>query len=80
MEQDNLNLDITQPDPEWDYYDLWQKAYSLKIAADGLLEYLAAIERADNSTDARLRTKFNEITDLADACDEYLEDCSNFYE
>lgn len=69
MKQDNLNnLDISQPDPEWDYYELWDMAYQIKYKLDQAIKYMTAVEEADDSTDERLRQMFFSLSEMCEEC------------
>ncbi|MBH8574568.1 hypothetical protein I8752_16360 [Nostocaceae cyanobacterium CENA369] len=50
MSEDN----VFQPDPEWDYYEIWESLHSVKSKIEAGLTFLAKQELADNSTDEKL--------------------------
>lgn len=68
MDSENLNLNIPQPDPNWEYYELWQLAHKLKAGIEGTIKYMAVIESADGSTDANLRKQFESLSILCNDC------------
>lgn len=68
MNSENLNLKIPQPDPDWDYYELWQLAHKLKAGIEETIKYMAVIESADGSTDASLGKQFESLSTLCDNC------------
>lgn len=55
----NGNLEITdnflQPDPAWDYYEIWQALHGVKRKIDAALKLIASEEQADNTTDEKLK-------------------------
>ena len=58
------NLNISQPDPEWDYYEAWQLLHDIKNKIDAGLKLISGIsgeEHADYTSDEKLK----EILELA---------------
>lgn len=63
-----FNPNIPQPDPEWDYYDLWEMAYQVHDKLEQIIKYMVFIEEADDSTDERLRQMFFELSEMCKEC------------
>ncbi len=55
MTLDNENLDIVQPDPEWDYYPLWHSLRHIKAKIDVALNLIKIQEYASEDIDHDLR-------------------------
>lgn len=67
MEAD-FNPNIPQPDPDWDYYELWQMAYQVHEKLEQAIKYMTVVEHADDSTDERLRQQFFELSEMCEEC------------
>lgn len=52
---DSGSIPQTQPDPAWDYHEIWQSLQDIKNKIDAGLKFLAQQELADDSTDAKLK-------------------------
>ncbi|MBE9210419.1 hypothetical protein IQ244_28730 [Nostoc sp. LEGE 06077] len=44
-----------QPDPAWDYYEIWQELHDIKNRIEAGIKFISAVELADDSTDKRLK-------------------------
>lgn len=44
-----------QPDPAWDYYEIWQSLQQIKSKIDAGLAFISGEEQADNDSDQKLR-------------------------
>ncbi len=42
------------PDPEWDYYEIWQALQDVKNKIDAGLKFISGEDLADNTTDEKL--------------------------
>ncbi len=60
----NEDLDIPQPDPDWDYYILWHKLFKAKYKLEKLLKYVAQIESANTDSDQNVNEDLVEIINL----------------
>ncbi|MDZ8227038.1 hypothetical protein [Nostoc sp. ChiVER01] len=49
------NLNISQPDPAWDYYEIWQSLHIIKNKIDAGIKLISGEEQADDVTDQKLR-------------------------
>ncbi|MCC5620959.1 hypothetical protein [Nostoc sp. CHAB 5715] len=49
------NLNISQPDPEWDYYEAWQLLHDIKNKIDAALKVISGEERAGYASDEKLK-------------------------
>ncbi|MHC5719151.1 MAG: hypothetical protein ACYTX0_45615 [Nostoc sp.] len=49
------NLNISQPDPDWDYYEIWQSLHTIKNKIDAGIKLISGEELADNTTDEKLK-------------------------
>ncbi|MEH2219416.1 MULTISPECIES: hypothetical protein [unclassified Nostoc] len=49
------NLNISQPDPDWDYYEVWQLLHTIKTKIDAGMKFISSEELADNTTDEKLK-------------------------
>ena len=49
------NLNISQPDPDWDYYEIWQSLQTIKNKIDAGIKLISGEEQADDVTDQKLR-------------------------
>jgi hypothetical protein len=47
--------DISQPDPDWDYYEIWQSLHIIKTQIDAGIKLISGEELADNTTDEKLK-------------------------
>lgn len=74
MNSENLNLNIPQPDPEWEYYGLWQDVHTAKADLDKAIKYIAVIEQPDDSTDACIAQMLNGVADLLRNCVEVFDE------
>lgn len=75
---DEENSNIPQPDPAWDYYEIWQLLHTIKNKIDAGIKLISAEELADNTTDEKLKEILepalqqleslieNELTDYSD--------------
>ena len=52
---DEENSNIPQPDPDWDYYEVWQSLHTIKAKIDAGLKFISTKEQADDSIDAKLK-------------------------
>ncbi|MGB6297008.1 MAG: hypothetical protein WBF90_12610 [Rivularia sp. (in: cyanobacteria)] len=66
MESEKNN--VSHPDPEWEYYGLWQDVNLAKNNLDEAIKYIAAIENPDDSTDARIAQKLGAVISLLKNC------------
>jgi len=53
MSEENSN--IPQPDPAWDYYEIWQSLHTIKDRIDAGIKLLSGEELADDTTDEKLK-------------------------
>ncbi|WP_375511424.1 hypothetical protein [uncultured Nostoc sp.] len=44
-----------QPDPEWDYYEIWQLLHDIKNKIDAGLKVISGEEYADDTSDEKLK-------------------------
>ncbi|MEH2137138.1 hypothetical protein [Nostoc sp.] len=49
------NLNISQPDPDWDYYEVWQLLEAIKNKINAGVKFISGEELADNTTDEKLK-------------------------
>ncbi|MEH1959844.1 MAG: hypothetical protein V7L05_08150 [Nostoc sp.] len=49
------NLNISQPDPDWDYYEVWQSLHTIKNKIDAGIKLISGEETADYATDEKLK-------------------------
>ncbi|MHC5729588.1 MAG: hypothetical protein ACYTXY_36780 [Nostoc sp.] len=49
------NLNISQPDPDWDYYEVWQSLHTIKNKIDAGIKLISGKETGDNTTDKKLK-------------------------
>ncbi|MEH2435204.1 MAG: hypothetical protein V7K25_13275 [Nostoc sp.] len=75
------NLNISQPDPGWDYYEIWQSLHAIKNKIDARIKLITGEDLADNTTDEKLKEILepaleqlkslieNELTDYSDVKD-----------
>ena len=49
------NLNISQPDPDWDYYEVWQSLHTIKTKIDTGIKFISSKETGDNTTDENLK-------------------------
>ncbi|MBD2354764.1 hypothetical protein H6G41_08995 [Tolypothrix sp. FACHB-123] len=61
---------IPQPDPSWDYYEIWNSLVAIKSRIDTALNFIAKAEQADNETDEKLieilEPASNELEEIID--------------
>lgn len=50
----DVKADVNQPDPNWDYYEVYQKLQSVKNKIDAALGILSKTEQADNDVDQKV--------------------------
>ena len=50
-----IDENIPQPDPDWDYYEIWHSLHSAKARIESGLKLLVGKEYARNSTDEKLK-------------------------
>ena len=51
----NENFNISQPDPEWDYYEAWQLLHNIKNKIDAALKIMSGEEHAGYASDEKLK-------------------------
>lgn len=61
-------LDLFQPDPSWDYSELWSATFKAKEKLQSIIEYMKLIEQSDELTDERLRQNFYELSEFCEEC------------
>ncbi|MHC5613996.1 MAG: hypothetical protein ACYTXA_24130 [Nostoc sp.] len=49
------NLNISQPHPDWDYYEIWQSLHTIKNKIDAGIKLISGEELADSTTDEKLK-------------------------
>ncbi|MEH2151039.1 hypothetical protein [Nostoc sp.] len=49
------NQNISQPDPDWDYYEVWQSLHTIKTKIDAGIKLISGEETGDNTTDKKLK-------------------------
>ncbi|MEH1909753.1 hypothetical protein [Nostoc sp.] len=49
------NLNTSQPDPDWDYYEAWQLLHDIRNKIDAALNVMSSEERADYTSDEKLK-------------------------
>lgn len=49
------NKNISQPDPDWDYYEVWQSLHIIRTKIDAGMKFISGEELADNTTDEKLK-------------------------
>ena len=54
MNEENLN--ISQPDPSWDYYITWHKLFKAKAHLEKLIKYVGQFEEAETSIDEQIES------------------------
>ncbi|MBD2202736.1 hypothetical protein H6G33_17815 [Calothrix sp. FACHB-1219] len=68
---------IPQPDPSWDYYQIWNSLLAIKSQMDRGLNLIAKVEKADSQIDEKLREilepALNELEQIME------EDLSDYY-
>lgn len=57
------NLDISQPDPTWDYYVTWHSLHHIKAKLDAALKFIQEKEHATPITDKQLRELLDPVSD-----------------
>lgn len=57
----NEILDIPQPDPSWDYYEIWQSLHSIKNKIDAGLKFIADQKKPTKATDQQLKEMLAEV-------------------
>ena len=80
-----FDIDTTpQPDPNWDYYEIWQSLHAIKNKIDTGIKLISDAETANNTTDEKLKEILetaleqlesvieNDLTDYSKDVDEYL--------
>ncbi|MEH2377306.1 MAG: hypothetical protein V7K27_00110 [Nostoc sp.] len=51
-----FDIDNTpQPDPAWDYYEIWQSLHTIKNKIDAGIKLISGEEQADDTTDEKLK-------------------------
>ncbi|MHC5828345.1 MAG: hypothetical protein ACYT04_73720 [Nostoc sp.] len=77
------NLNISQPDPDWDYYEVWQSLHTIKNKIDAGIKLIPGEELGDNTTDEKLKEILepaleqleslieNELTDYSEDVGDY---------
>ncbi len=72
----NMNIDF-QPDPSWDYYEIWNSLVAIKSRIDTGLNLIAKVEKADSQIDEKLKEilepALNELEQIME------EDLSDYY-
>jgi hypothetical protein len=75
------NLDISYPDPEWDYYEIWQSLHTIKNKIDAGLKFISGEELADNTTDEKLKEILEPALEkLEEVIEDYLTNYSDDHE
>lgn len=66
---------IFEPDPSWDYYEIWHTLHGIKARIETSLNLMSKVEKADSQTDEKL-TEILEpaFKELEQILDEYLID------
>lgn len=54
MMSTNTNIPQPQPDPAWDYYEIWYSLQGIKAKIELGLKLIAVKEQADDDTDQKL--------------------------
>jgi hypothetical protein len=73
--------DIPQPDPAWDYYEIWQSLHTIKTKIDAGIKFISGEEQADDSTDQKLREILEPASEkLVDIIEQDLSNYSDDYE
>ncbi|MBD2204959.1 hypothetical protein H6G33_04135 [Calothrix sp. FACHB-1219] len=71
-----MNIDF-QPDPSWDYYEIWNSLVAIKSRIDTGLNLIAKVEKADSQIDEKLKEilepALNELEQIME------EDLSDYY-
>lgn len=68
---------IPQPDPSWDYYEIWNSMLAIKSQMDTGLKLIAKAEKADNITDEKLARILNPALN---ELEQTLDDLTNYSE
>jgi hypothetical protein len=77
----DVNSSPPQPDPAWDYYEIWQSLHSIKNKIDVGLKVIASQEQAENDTDEELKDMLvPALEQLESLIENDLTDYSDVYE
>lgn len=75
------NSNISQPDPSWDYYEIWQSLHIIKNKIDAGIKLISSEEQADDVTDQKLREILEPASDkLVEIIEQDLMDYEKDYE
>jgi hypothetical protein len=58
-----INENISQPDPDWDYYDYWTVLHEIKFSIDSALKIMASTEITNPDVDKQLTQLLNPASD-----------------
>ncbi|MEH1781732.1 MAG: hypothetical protein V7L26_22000 [Nostoc sp.] len=77
-----FDIDTTpQPDPAWDYYEIWQSLQQVKAKIDAGLAFISEQEAADDTTDQKLREVLEPAAEkLVNVIEQDLMDYQKDYE
>jgi hypothetical protein len=62
------NIDIPQPDPDWEYYEPYLLLHQAKDRIEKLIEYLAAREKASQASEIHLHEEIHELVRCLENC------------
>lgn len=68
------NPSVPQPDPNWDYYELWRLIHQARKKLEDVINEMSLIESASNSTDESLRKKVRLLSVEIGHCRQWLEE------
>ena len=57
----NQDYDYPQPDPTWDFYEVYEMLQNHKSDLDHFIAWLASYEEADRATDKEAKTKLDSL-------------------
>ncbi|MEH2065124.1 MAG: hypothetical protein V7K50_23170 [Nostoc sp.] len=76
-------VNISQPDPDWDYYETWQSLQTIKTKIEAGIKLISGEETGDTRTDKKLKEILepaleqlesvieNDLTDYSEDADDY---------